>query len=122
MTDFPRGWTLNSFVGPGSTASIVVPAIPGVVHVLDSFNAVLEAAAAAAAGLGADVNLTSSDGTFTAFVLGVMANAGGAVGSDTASGSGLDLAAGPGASLTISFNIAAAANYNEFLLVQGHDI
>lgn len=116
MSDFPRGWTQSSFSGAG-LVSITIPALAGVVHVLDSFQATIASPTAAA---GVLVQLSSSDGTFTAFDLGfIQADAGPSNG--TASGSGLDLAAGPGASLTIAFG-SFPAGCDEFLLVQGHDI
>lgn len=88
MTDFPRGWTLSELATAGVTASITVPAIPGVVHVLDAFTASLNAQAAAAGAAGPDITLTSSDGTFTGFVLGQTVNPGGAVTSPTHPGRG----------------------------------
>jgi len=116
MTDFPRGWTLSAQVN-GGVAGITVPAISGVGHVLDSFDAVL-----ADAGGGAGpytINLISSDGVFANIPIGYLFLA--AAGKDEASGSGLDLATGPGASLTVSFSGSGAATA-EFLLIQGHDI
>ena len=66
------------------------------------------------------VQLTSSDGTFAAFDLALL-NAPATDGEDEESPSGLNLAAGPGASVTIAFS-ASAAGVVEFLVVQGHDI
>lgn len=119
MSDFPRGWTLtNQSTG---TASITVAGIAGIIHVLDQFFAGAMIAAGATA-FAQTVTLTSSDGVFAAFPLGQVAMEGvlGASGSDSASG--LDLAAGPGASLTIAFGGAGAATTFQLLRIQGHDI
>ena len=117
MSDFPRGWTLSSYVA-GGLASITVPAIAGVVHVLDSFTGTIYNTAASTAELR--VVVSSSDGVFASLPLAELVAAA-TNGSDSGGGSGLDLAAGPGASLTIAFN-GSATGINEFLLVQGHDI
>lgn len=110
MTDFPRGWTIS-----GVGTSFAVPATTGVVHVLDSFEVLVYWNGAAAAV--ANVQLTSSDGVFNADVIGFIAAAANSPASD--SGSGLDLAAGPGASLTVSLS---AVFTNNFMRLQGHDI
>ena len=118
MSDFPRGWTLSNGLGvAGGTASVTAPAIAGIVHVLDSFTAYLLNPTAAGA---ATIILNSSDGVFTNFTLAII-EAGAAPSLGTASGSGLDLAAGPGASLTIAFN-AGLAGANQTIVAQGHDI
>lgn len=116
MSDFPRGWTLTVDSAAGA-ATITVPAVAGVVHVLDSFTAKITTGAAAG---GALVTLSSSDGVFTSVPLGAINSP--ASSSDMASASGLDLAAGPGASLTIACNAGPPAGGAEFLMIQGHDI
>jgi hypothetical protein len=118
VTDFPRGWTLTvDLVG---AASITVPAIAGVAHVLDAFSAQL---ATAAGGAALQVLLSSSGGTFTNLVIGhpiLPAAAAGSFESAAASGSDLNLAAGIGESLTVF--IGAVAGVTETLVIQGHDI
>lgn len=117
-SEFPRGWTISSDNGGAVGAtSITVPAVPGIVHVLDSFDAKMFNATAAV--VGALITLTSSDGIFAAFPLGRLDAAAG--GTDSASGSGLGLAAGPGASLTIAYS-NGVSGVAEFLVIQGHDI
>ena len=121
MSDFPRGWTL-SVDNAAAAASIVVPAIAGVAHVLDAFDAKLQNTSAALQG--SIITLSSSDGVFSGFVLGRLSTSTPAASSlttDEVSGSGLDLAAGPGASLTIAF-ASWTAGMTETLRIQGHDI
>jgi hypothetical protein len=117
LAEFPRGWLFSVNVGMGSTASLTVPATVGVVHVLDAFQALLFAQAAAAAAAAATINITAP-----ALVIGLLGFNGGAVGADSASASGMDIATAPGAALTVSFSVAAPANYQHFLMIQGHDI
>jgi hypothetical protein len=116
-SDFPRGWTFSARTA-GTAASITVPAIPGVIHVLDSVNAKIFNGSGGQAGLL--VTLTSSDGIFAAFLLGEL-EAVTPNGTDEISLSTLDLAAGAGASLTVAYN-GGIALVNENLLIQGHDI
>jgi hypothetical protein len=119
VSDFPRGWTLAV---DQAIASITVPAIPGVAHVLDSVSAKMNSTNAAVGG--ALVTLSSSDGTYNNFVLGHLQTAGVAAPgseSDSLSGSDLNLAAGPGASLTIAFS-GGGPGIGETLVIQGHDI
>ena len=119
MTDFPRGWTLTNFAAAGVAATITAPAIGGVVHVLDSFYFRIVQSTGAAASV--ELDLTSSDGTFAAYVLTILQLSAVADDIDSDSASGLDLAAGPGASLTV-FGSAAVAGVYQFLRIQGHDI
>ena len=118
MSDFPRGWTLTAF-GVGAAATITVPAIPGVVHVLDSFSAKLTNNGGAA--VGDPVQLSSSDGVYSSFQIGQLLISATAESVDTDSASDLDLPAGPGASLTITIPNPGVSN-QVFLRVQGHDI
>lgn len=119
MTDFPRGWTLQSIVGPAATASIIVPATAGVVHVLDSLAASFIASAAAAVAAVAFVQINTGAGLLTYMEL---VSNGGVVSRDSDSLSGLDLATAPGAALTVTFSGAAPANYAQLIVIQGHDI
>lgn len=115
MSDFPRGWTLVQETA-GGALNLVVPAVAGVVHVLDAFVVILNNTAAGFVAL--NLTLNSSDGIFTNFVLGLPIAQGASSGID--SDSGLDLAAGPGASLTIA--TGAAVTGNQYLRIKGHDI
>jgi hypothetical protein len=120
VSDFPRGWFLsNDQNASGAAASVVVPATAGVVHVLDSF--VLKLWNGSAAAVTVQVQLSSSDGAFSALGLG-RASAGPSNAGDSTAGSGLDLAAGPGASLTVAVNNPAGTGVIQNLVVQGHDI
>ena len=120
MSDFPRGWTLSNRAGVGNTPSITVPAIVGVVHVLDAFT-FSAIANGSAAPLDELLTLSSSDGVFASFPLAEFLLQSGQT-STGSSGSGLDLAAGPGSSLTIAGNAAAIAGTVCLLVIQGHDI
>ena len=120
MSDFPRGWTLISQTGGGGTASVTVPAVAGVVHVLDRFTAKLVALAGGAV-MAANVQLSSSDGAFTSLNLGLLQTVG-ALTADEVSQSALDLAAGPGASLTVAYSLVTSTNNIEYLSIEGHDI
>jgi hypothetical protein len=118
-TDFPRGWIFSNVQSVGATASVTVPATAGVVHVLDSIDAVVVSAAAAAVGVVLQVFVTSPAPTL---LLGVLALNGGQVQRDEISLSSLDIATAAGGALTVTFNAASPANYNEFVLIQGHDV
>jgi|SRR5581483_5307011 len=115
MSDFPRGWTLTAFGGNGAACVITAPAITGVVHVLDGFSA----KSGGSAAQSPTITLSSSDGVFSSLILAVVDVLAGSF--DTASESGLDLAAGPGAALTIEFSSNTAGDF-EMLVAQGHDI
>lgn len=114
-TDFPRGWTMVA--GPSAAAlTLTVAAITGVAHVIDSFTFVIYNTAATPTAL--ELVLNSSDGTFSNYALGLAGPSSDA--SDSDSDTGLDLRAGPGASLTIS--TGAAVTGFQYLRVLGHDI
>lgn len=121
---FPRGWTKTSSPGAGNVASIVVPGITGVSHVLDSFEARVSSSLTTGP-VQWEILLTSSDLVFNALVIGwLFANAAASATNvvvDTESATGLDMAAGPGASMTVAFQFASAAVI-PFLRIQGHDI
>lgn len=120
MTDFPRGWTLVAAPAGGVLGTVTAPAITGVTHVLDGFYArVVQEAAGALAG--AFLQLTTSDGAFTNFDLAFLVQTGTVGGIDSDSDSGLNLAGGPGASMTVAFS-AALADSQEFARILGHDI
>lgn len=110
MSEFPRGWTLT-VVG----TTLTVAAVTGVIHVLDSFE--VDVYNSTAAAVLQNLTLTSSDGVFASFPLAFVAADATAGTSD--SGSGLDLAAGPGASMTVALSGAFS---NNFIRIQGHDV
>jgi hypothetical protein len=115
MSDFPRGW-IQSNAAVGSTVTVTAPALPGVVHVLDSVWAKIDASGTAGP---LNVNASSSGGSVSQFLGRVFIGTAG--GTDEFSLSGLDLAAGPGESLTVAFN-GSGAGVGEALVAQGHDI
>jgi hypothetical protein len=105
--DLPRGWTYSDLVD-GAAASITVPGIAGIAHVLDAF----QASIAGNATYVGQVTLTSTSGTFTTFSLGLLTSA---------SGSSLGLAMMPGEGFTIAIDNSPGAGGNSSLLIQGHD-
>lgn len=119
MTDFPRGWTFQSFTTAGGTSSITVPAKAGVVHVLDSVAASIVALAVAAGINAVGVTIDTGGGPV---VYSLLAFNGGGAGRDSDNLTGLDLATPPGGALTVALNGANPANYDAILLIQGHDI
>lgn len=115
-SSFPRGGSVTSEAAGAGTASLVLPAIPGITHVIDSVSAKLRNNGAAIAQ-SYDVNLSSTTiGLFAVCAL-IVANA--AV-SDTDSFSG-PISGGPGEAVTITFNAAAVAGITELLKVEWHD-
>lgn len=116
MTDFPRGWLLTGGpAGAGTAASITVPSIAGVVHVLDSITATLLSFAAAAGGSFSSITVGGIQVMNLAF-------GGGAFGTDVGTLSGMDVATAPGAALIVAFNQVTITNYVQLLVIQGHDI
>lgn len=113
--ELPRGW-IHTDLTDGSAASIAIPAVPGVSHVIDGIYAKLSFSAI----LGPyQVELTSAvtwAGGLTVANLYLPA-----AGSDDATLSGLGLTGLPGEVLTVKFNSFAAGVF-EMLIVQGHDI
>jgi hypothetical protein len=123
MSEFPRAWLFTNAPGGGNAPSITVPAANGIVHVLTDFYAKVYSNNTTTP-LAFSILLSSSDGVFNNFVLGLLAVADVQNSSqysiDTDSAS-FDIAAGPGASLTISSN-GSLASAAQFLRVQGYDI
>lgn len=111
--EFPRGWTSTVIVVGG--ASIVIPAAPGVAHVLDGFTFILDNTSGGAT-TNVTLSLSSSDGAYNSLPIGRAVADAASAGSD--SDTDLNLAAGPGASLTISAPAVAV----QHLRVHGHDI
>lgn len=117
--EFPRFWTATTQTTNPGQALITVPAAPGICRVLDSFTAEMENAGAAVAGL--NISVSSSDGLYSGFIIGLLVIVG-AGGKDEASGVSLGLATSPGSSLTVGFNTVAGVGTVQTLIIQGHDI
>lgn len=120
--EFPRGWSFTA-QATAAPVGIVVPAQAGVAHVLDSFSAKVSNFNTATS-LSTNISLSSSGGTYGSVLLallGATLAAANTVNNDSAAESGLDLAAGPGESITVTFT-SSQAGAIEFLLIQGHDI
>lgn len=114
--EFPRGWSIsNQVVGPGGGATIVVPAAPGVSHVLDSFDCKIQGPASQ----GGSILVTTSGGTFSNYPIGQLTSPGGV---DSASGGGLNLSTQPGESLQVATNFTTPAGDAQLLTINGHDI
>jgi hypothetical protein len=114
--EFPRGWILNNQVGPGSTASVTVPASPGVVHILDAIFARMQNTTG---GVEQTVNIQV---TTLATVLQVELIMAATIGSDDVALSGLNIASASGGILTVNFSAVTVAGYMQSITAQGHDI
>ena len=110
MTEFPRGWAQVSNAPAFALASITIPAVPGVVHVLDQLT--LRATNTTATLYGPTVTV----GAIT-FQLFAFPNS-----TDELAMSGLDLASPPGAALVIAFAAVASSGTAHTIQAQGHDI
>lgn len=119
MTDFPRGWTLNTVQkGTGVAPTITVPATAGVVHVLDSLAArIINNSAGALYVPTVSVVIAAVN-----VLQDIMVLAATQAGADTTSFSGLELATAPGGSLIVSFDTGPGAGLSATLTIQGHDI
>lgn len=115
--EFPRGWTLISAPAAGNIATITVPAAAGIVRVLDGFDALTFNGSGSATAIG--INLTSSDGVYNAYQIGMVVAATASSGLDSATG--LNLATGPGSNLTVAWGTGLASSL-EYLRIRGHDI
>jgi hypothetical protein len=119
VSDFPRAWIFTQWTaGASVTPSITVPAVAGVAHVLDSLDATLIATTVTGSYT---VAVSSSDGALASIAVGAMAAL---VANTTAevSRSGLDMAGGPGASLTVFLSAGVGGGNSAMLVIQGHDI
>jgi hypothetical protein len=112
VPDFPRGWTITANAAAGATASITVPAVPNVAHVLDTLT--LRAVNASAALYAVNVTV---QGGILGFVMDAFPNS-----TDEISLTGIDLATAPGNALTITFSGVAPASTAQQIYAQGHDI
>lgn len=121
MSDFPRGWSKTIIAsGLGATPLIVMPATPGVIHVLDVLDAKLVAFGATAL-YGPTVVVTSNAQILLQWQL-IVAGAAGAVSQDELAASGLEIAGFAGQDLTVTINTTLIANTTMNLLAQGHDV
>lgn len=114
----PTDWTYNVDPAPAVLASIVVPAAPGITHVLTHLFAKLINSQQAAA-VGETVRVI--DGTTTIWSLGMIVDGAGAniIKTETFD-SDLLLMGTPGNALTINFVAAPPVGYYEQLIIQGH--
>jgi len=112
--DFPRDWDLIVPLTVSAVASITVPAIPGVAHVLTAVNAAIVNNAAHA---GIALLVTANGLYLPSLVLAVP----GVSAVESASGAWTGtLATAPGGALTVALN-GSQANLYEFLELQGYD-
>lgn len=117
--EFPRGWTLNTVQnGTNVAATITVPAITGVVHVLDSIFAKAANLAAAAAALSVDVRTTAAGVLVLDNLLVVPAG----IGQDTLPLGGLNISSSLGGTIVVAFAGGPGVSQWEELTIQGHDI
>lgn len=116
--ELPRGWTLSTDPGFGATATLTLPAIANVAHVLDAFDAKAIAQAAFPGGYVAVIGVSDSAGL--AINVGILGLEPSGAGNDEAGGQSLGIVCGVGASLTVTLD--SSPDIAVFLLVQGHDI
>lgn len=125
--DFPRGWDFSQAQNQAGAASITLPALIAVSHVLTGIEAKLTvfSAVAAAVSFSVFVNIVNGAQIFQQHLLiaGVpqTAVAGSSTSEDEWTWSG-KFAASPGNALTVAFNTAAIANVIENLSIHGYDI
>lgn len=111
--EFPRGWTLTSrAVGAGQVASIIVPAVAGVTHVLDT---VIARLLGTPGGGGAEFTVLNGAIVLADLYIAVP-------GVDETVLTDVGMSAAVGAALQVNFNAVSVAGVNQFLVIQGHDI
>lgn len=116
--EFPRGWTLNGFGSGAGLVSVVAPATPGIIHVLDSIYArITNNGAGGAFGPVLQV-VTSTILVFRNQLL--TANA--VVTIDETSFSNLNIASAPGGDMTVQFSGNLGVGLTGIIVAQGHDI
>lgn len=116
--EFPRGWTLSAVAGNPNTASVTVPAVAGVSHVLDSLYAKLISEGGGGGTFAPSITVTVSG----ILVLTVFLVVGVTVGVDDFQGSDLGLTTTPGNSIVVTFTQPCVATTIEELVIQGHDL
>lgn len=114
MGEFPTGWTQTANIAGVGTASVTLPALPGVAHVLDQLQLRLLNNTAAAIAVNVTISGPAVSITVTLYAA--------ATSQDSMSLTGLDIDAGVNQALTIAFGSAAAANVWQTIIAQGHDI
>lgn len=112
-SNFPRGWSQTN-LGSGVLSVITLPAVAGIVHVLDSFYARIETGGTA---FTPNVTFVSGGLTVQLATLDVPAVSG-SVDSDSGD---FQIAGVLGAALQVTFS-STAAGIVEFLRITGHDI
>lgn len=119
--EFPRGYSLNT--NTGGTASVTIPGIAGISHVITAIDASAFYDGTTPPATAINVQVNSSSGTFTSFVVGYItfpADTTGGFPQDSVSYSG-QLICAPGESVTISLS-DGKTNLVETLTVQAYDI
>lgn len=118
MPSLPREWTFDTIAAGGLLAAIVVPASPGIVHVLTSVKALLRAN-----GTGLyQPSLLILNGATNIFTWSMGVNApAGALDTDTFDFP-LTKLTNPGNSLTVEFSAVAPAGGLEQLIITGYSI
>lgn len=115
--EFPRGWHLSASGNNGAVVSIVVPAVPGVAHVLTDIIARVN-------GQGAIYSQAITVNTILQGELELQAPAAGTVANPViieASMTGVKIMGVVGAALTVAFNGNIAGSY-ERLAISGYDV
>jgi hypothetical protein len=119
-SEFPRGWTINSAQNAsGAAPDITLPNITGIVHVLDSLTAKWTNYATTAAAATPTLTVTNAGQTVLQTILAVGT---GAIGTDSVSFSGLNIASPPGSSFEVKMSAGPGANQFADLTIQGWDI
>lgn len=120
-TSFPSGWTLYTRQNQtGVAASINVPGILGVVHVLDSVYAKI-VSLSAAGGLETTELVVVNDIPVT-FLDTMLVLPASQAGSDEASFDGLNISSIPGGGLTVKFLTPGGTGFWQEIVIQGHDV
>jgi len=121
MTDFPRGWVMIATAGSQVGCTLVIPAVPAVARVVDTIY--FQIISYATTAVTANLNITSSDGAIniqSLMELAATVSSATEYIKDSDTATGLDIATGPNASITITS--AGIQAVSQLIRVQGHDI
>lgn len=119
-TDFPRGWTISAKAAAAAAASITLPALNGITHILDSLSA--EVVNTGANGAAFEVTVTAGGVVTLTVPLTVGTVTAPDVQSGTASDTSLDISSTSGGTIVVAFTTVTPGNMIQYLLIQGHDI
>lgn len=115
--EYPRGWTFTiETVGPGAAASITLPAVSGVTHVLESVHAQILTVVATGVAIGVNVDLGTGAVQYGAI------QTSGTVPDSERFDQDIDLPGAIGAAITVALATAPVANEVQYLTIRGHDI